>query len=717
MAVDLSRPEYYINRELSWLDFNRRVLEEAHDERNPLLERVKFLGIVANNLDEFFEVRVAGLIQVMESGGATSAADRLTPDEQLDAIARVTHELVDGQYRCWNEILLPALARERIHLQEVSDLQGEQLAFVRRYWHGELEPILTPIVIDPAHPFPRVLNKALCIGVLLQQDGRTAVGVVTVPRVLPRILRLPDTDDGVHMVTLAGIVAHHLNELFEGYEVTGQGAFRVTRNSEMYVNEEEADNLLEEIAESLENRRKGDVVRLEIEDRAPPRLVRFLSTQFEVDEERVFRAHGPVNLNRIMAISSLAHRPELSYQPFTPKELALPTEPDRFFEALRERDVLLHHPYESFNTVIDFIRMAARDPRVLAIKQTLYRTGEDSAVVEALIEAADQGKEVTVLVELKARFDEASNIEWAKQLEESGVHVIYGLLGMKTHCKLSMLVRRDADQLRRYVHLGTGNYNHQTARFYTDIGMLTAREEMTREVAEVFNLLTARSAETFRTLMVAPTTLMTGFLQRIDREIANAREGRPAAIVAKMNGLMDPKIIRALYRASMAGVEIDLIVRGICCLRPGMLGISERIRVTSIIGRYLEHSRVFYFANGGDPEIWCGSADWMNRNLRNRVEVAFPILDPEIKERVHHFLQLCLADRYKARMCQSDGTYVRLEATEGEPVIIMQKALMEIAQGKSVDVDLPPLIGWRNDSEAECATQSSPSQTTGARRA
>ena len=695
MSVDLSRPEYYINRELSWLDFSRRVLEEARDRDNPLLERVRFLGIVASILDEFFEVRVAGLLQVSESGVASTGADRLTPDEQLVAIARTTHDLVDAQYRCWNEELLPALAAERIHLLEVDDLQGEHLAFIRRYWRGELEPILTPMVIDPAHPFPRVLNKALCIGVLLQQDGHTVLGVVTVPRVLPRILCLPDAEDGsVRMVTLSGIVAQFLSELFEGYEVTGHAAFRVTRNSELYVNEEEADNLLEEIAESLENRRKGDVVRLEIEDRAPPRLVRFLTTQFEVDEDRLYRADGPVNLNRISTIYDLVQRPELKDRPFSPAEVNLPSEPDAFFESLREGDVMLHHPYESFSTVIDFIRMAVLDPRVLAIKQTLYRTGEDSQVVEALIDAADQGKEVTVLVELKARFDEASNIEWAKQLEESGVHVVYGLVGMKTHCKLSMLVRRDEDRLRRYVHLGTGNYNHQTARFYTDIGVLTSRDDMTREVAEVFNLLTARSAETFGTLLVAPTTLMSGMLQRIDGEIEHARAGRPAAIVAKMNGLVDPKIIRALYRASMAGVEIDLIVRGICSLRPGLLGISERIRVTSIIGCYLEHSRVFYFANGGDPEIWCSSADWMNRNLRNRVEVAFPVQDDRIKARIHHFLQLCLADRVKARICQSDGSYVRLEPSGGEPAISLQNVLMEIAMGNPPELQLAPLPGW-----------------------
>ena len=695
MTTDLSRPEYYINRELSWLDFNRRVLEEAQDDRNALLERVKFLGIVANNLDEFFEVRVAGLLQVQESGGGPTGPDGMTPAEQLQAIARTAHSQVDAQYACWNDDLLPALAVEKIHLWDVEQLQGEHLAYIHSYWRGELEPILTPIVIDPAHPFPRVLNKALCIGVLLEHEGQTAVGVVTVPRVLPRILPLPDLDEGsFHMVTLAGIVEHQISELFEGYTVTGHGAFRVTRNGELYVNEEEADNLLEEIEESLEKRRKGDVVRLEIDRRAPERLVNFLCRQFEIVADQVYYAHGPVNLNRIFTVYSLVERPDLKERPYTATEVQLPEDSDTFFETLRQRDILLHHPYESFSTVTDFIDRAASDPNVLAIKQTLYRTGEDSRVVRALIEASEGGKEVTALIELKARFDEASNIEWAKQLEESGVHVVYGLIGMKTHCKLSMLVRRDEDRLRRYVHLGTGNYNHTTARLYTDIGLLTSREEITHEVAEVFNMLTARSGETFRQLLVAPTTLMDGMLERIERETEFARAGQPAAIVAKMNGLTDPKIIKALYHASMAGVEIDLIVRGVCRLRPGMLGISERIRVTSIIGRFLEHSRLYYFANGGSPELWAGSADWMTRNLRNRVEVVFPIEDPDLQERLVQFLQLTLADRVKARACQADGRYLRMEAQEGEAAFAMQDMLMSITHGSRPPADLPQLTGW-----------------------
>ena len=687
VATDLQRPEYYINRELSWLDFNRRVFEEARDRRNPLLERVRFLGIVADILDEFFEVRVAGLLQLRDSGAAVSGADGLHPDEQLQAISAKAHKLVRSHYACWNEELLPALSNEGIHLREVHDFTGEQRAFIQRYWKEELEPILTPIAIDPAHPFPRVLNKALCHGVMLESNGTTAIGVVTVPRVLPRILRLPDTDrDSVHLVTLAGIVAYHLSELFEGYEMTGWAAFRVTRNSELYVNEEEADNLLEEIAESLENRRKGDPVRLEIEAGAPERLVTFLRRQFGLDEDQVYFADGPVNLNRVVTIYDVVNRPDLKFTPYTPVELNLPRDPDQFFETLRSRDILLHHPYDSFNTVIDFIGMAASDPRVLAIKQTLYRTGEDSQVVQALIDAAELGKEVTALIELKARFDENSNIEWAKRLEECGVHVVYGLLGMKTHCKLSMIVRRDEDRLRRYAHMGTGNYNHQTARFYTDLGLLTAREDLNSEVAEVFNLLTARSTEKFQKLLVAPTTLLSGMVERIRREATLAGEGKPARIIAKMNGLVDPEIIRELYAASIAGVEIDLVVRGICCLRPGMLGISEHIRVYSIIGRYLEHTRVFYFHNGGDAEIWAGSADWMNRNLRGRVEVVFPVEAPELKDRLYKELQLCLSDRVKARLLQSDGSYLRLEPLPGEPSLSFQDTLMEVARGGVLEI-------------------------------
>ena len=687
MAPDLKRPEYFINRELSWLEFNRRVLEEAQDERNPLLERVKFLGIVASILDEFFEVRVAGLIHVRDTHTRPTGPDGMTPAEQLEAISRRTHELVAEHYRCWNQQLLPALAAEGIHLWEAGQLEGEHPGFIERYWQEELEPILTPIVLDPAHPFPRVLNKALCIAVQLESNGDTRVGVVTVPRVLPRILRLPDTGDGkVHLVALAGIVAHQLGDLFEGYGVTGSASFRVTRNSELFVNEEEADNLLEEISESLENRRKGDPVRLEVEAGAPERLARFLVRQFGLSDADVYFADGPVNLNRIMTIYSAVERPELKFTPFTPVDVGMPREPEPFFQALRESDVLLHHPSDSFGTVVDFIRMAVHDPRVLAIKQTLYRTGEDSQIVEALIDASERSKEVTVLVELKARFDEPSNIEWAKQLEESGVHVVYGLLGMKTHCKLSMVVRRDEDRLRRYAHLGTGNYHEGTSRLYTDYGLLTAREALTAEVAEVFNLLTARSEERFRKLLVAPATLMKGMINRIDREIEHVRAGRPGRIIAKMNGLVDPKIIRPLYRASMAGVEIDLIVRGICCLRPGLLGISERIRVHSIIGRYLEHSRVFYFHNGGEDEVWAGSADWMNRNLRRRVEVVFPVEDPRLKDRLYGELQMCLGDRVKGRQLQSDGSYVRLEPEVGDTPMSFQDIMMALAQGKDVGV-------------------------------
>jgi polyphosphate kinase len=681
--IDLDNPELYINRELSWLDFNFRVLEEAQDERNPLLERVKFLAIVASNLDEFFEVRVAGVLQLHESGADPTRPDRMTPEQQLVEISNKAQRMVAEQYRCWNESLLPALADEGIRFWEARHLQGEHLEFVQRYWREELEPILTPIVVDPAHPFPSVINKALSIGSLLYANGHTLMGVVTVPRVLPRILRLPDRDGRQHFVTLAGVMDLQISELFRGYEVIASSPFRVTRNSELYLDEEEADNLLEEIAEQVKNQRQADAVRLEISTMASADLVHRLQTQFEIDDALTYRTDGPVNLHRLITLYDLVQRYDLKYRSFTPVVHDMPNEPDSFFESIRKKDILLHHPYESFSTVIDFIRMAASDPQVLAIKQTLYRTGDDSAVAQALIGAAERGKEVTVLVELKARGDEAANIEWARRLEDSGVHVVYGVMGLKTHCKLSMLVRRDRDRLRRYAHLGTGNYNHITARFYTDLGLITAREDITAEVAEVFNLLTTHNREThFNKLLVAPSGLMEGLLERIDREIEHARAGRPAAVIAKMNGLMDQAIIQALYRASQAGVQVDLIVRGICCLRTGIEGVSEHIRVYSVIGRFLEHSRVFYFANGGREEVWLGSADWMNRNLRGRVEVVFPVEDEEHKRRIYHdLIELALNDRSKGRLMQPDGTYLRRTPTESDPILGMQEQLMDMVIG------------------------------------
>jgi polyphosphate kinase len=682
--IELNNPELYINRELSWLDFNFRVLEEAQDPRNPLLERVKFLAIVANNLDEFFEVRVAGVLQLHESGADPTRPDRLTPAQQLEHISEKSQQMVALQYRCWNEELLPALADEGIRFWEARHLQGAHLEFVQRYWREELEPILTPIVVDPAHPFPTVLNKALCIGALLRSEGQPLVGVATVPRVLPRLLRLPDRDGRQHFVTLAGIMDLQVSELFRGYEVEASSPFRVTRNTELYLNEEEADNLLEEIAEQVRNQRQAGAVRLEIASSAPEGLVRRLQRQFDLGNSQTYRTNGPVNLNRMMTLYDLVQRHDLKFSPFTPVTCELPTDPEHFFETIRDKDVLLHHPYESFATVIDFIRMAANDPQVLAIKQTLYRTGDDSQVAQALIQAAERNKEVTVLVELKARGDEVANIEWAKRFEDSGVQVVYGVMGLKTHCKLSMIVRRDSDHLRRYVHMGTGNYNHITARFYTDLGLITAREDITAEVAEVFNLLTTHNRKTdFKKLLVAPAGLIKGMLDRINREIEHARAGRPAAIIAKMNGLMDQAIMTELYRASQAGVEIDLIVRGICCLRAGIPGVSENIRVYSLIGRFLEHSRVFYFANGGQEEVWLGSADWMNRNLRGRVEVVFPIEDEDHKRRIYHdLIELALADRSKARQMQADGTYIRRHPIADELAPGMQEQLMGMANGK-----------------------------------
>ena len=658
---DLNSPQLYINRELSWLDFNFRVLEEAQDDTNPLLERVKFLAIVANNLDEFFEIRVAGLLQLLKSGANPSRPDGLSPLEQLKKIEVKTRKMVSDQYRCWNEELLPALADEGIYIWESQKLTKSHVDYVTSYWEEQLEPVLTPIVVDPAHPFPSVINKALCIGTLLKSKDTVLMGVSTVPRVLPRLVRLPDIGGEQHFVSLAGIMDLMVDKLFRGYETIASAPFRVTRNSDLYLNEEDADNLLEEIAEQVRSQHLADAVRLEISADAPKPLIDRLQQQFSVGDELTFPTNGPVNLYRFVSLYDLVGRRELKYKPFTPSVTKVTPNPTRFFESIRNKDILLHHPYDSFSPVIEFIKMAANDDDVLVLKQTLYRTGDDSEVAQALIDAAERGKEVTALVELKARGDEAANIEWARRFEDSGVNVIYGIMGLKTHCKLSLLVRRESNKLQRYAHLGTGNYNQTTAKFYTDLGLITSRANITTEVADVFNVLTTHSRETsFKDLLVAPTGLIKGMIYRIEREIEHATAGRPAAIVAKMNGLTDHEIMHTLYRASQAGVEIDLIVRGVCCLRAGLPGISENIRVYSIIDRFLEHSRLYYFANGGQEEVWLGSADWMNRNLRKRVEVVFPVTDDTHKKRIYdEIVGLTLSKSNKIREMQPDGNYLR----------------------------------------------------------
>ena len=692
----------FINREESWLKFNWRVLEEAQDLRNPLLERVKFLAITASNLDEFFEVRVGGLLQQLEDGHNKTTLDGLTMAEERDLLNLQTHEFVDQQYACWNERLRPELAEQGIRVLGIGELDDEALAFVDDYCDRELDPLLTPVTVDPAHPFPRVINKALCVGLLLRRRRRSSLtytGVVTVPRALPRLVRLP-SQGTIDFIFLADLVVHHAAKMYHGYDIVSSAAFRVTRNSNLYLQEEESRNLLESVRAELHNRRKGDAVRMEIESQADPEIIERLRTVFELDPWQVFPVNGPVNLSRLFNVYDQADRTELKFRAFAPRELRLTAKSHDLFEELRRHDVLLHHPYDSYDAVVSFIQSAVEDERVLSIKQTLYRTSEHSLIVPSLIAAAAH-KEVTAVVELKARFDEASNIRWARDLEDAGVQVFHGLVGLKTHCKLSLLVRHDADGVtRQYAHLGTGNYNTTTARIYTDLSLLTADPEITRAVHDVFSFLTAYAEHpSYGPLLVSPLDLAEKCLRLIEREAEHARLGRPARIIAKVNSLLDRDIIQALYRASQAGVEIDLLVRGICALRPGVRGVSDRIRVRSIVGRFLEHSRILYFENGDEPEVYLGSADWMPRNLHERVEVLFPLKNPLLRDRVvHEILAAYLADNVKARFLQKDGRYLRpwqsprgrsKRPPRGAAAFNAQEFLLGLAEGKETPDSIP----------------------------
>lgn len=662
--VSLDDHRLYLNRHLAWLGFNRRVLEEALDTNNPLLERVKFLAITASNLDEFVEVRVASLLQQVEHGSQESGPDGLTPVAQVQQLSREIQSFVADQYNCWNQKLIPALRKENIRILQVAGLDRSQRDAVDLFYTRQVDPLLSPVTIDPAHPFPHVLNKALCVAFLLRRKKRPPmpyVGVVTVPRKLPRLVRIPGSGKTIDYVFLHDLIAHHAGNLYRGYEVLSVGAFRVTRNSNLYLHEEESRSLLESVDSQLHGRRKGDVVRLEVDADASAEIVEPLRMRFGLQEWQVFRTPGPVNLSRLFFLAEQTPRPDLKFQSFVPSNLELSPKSRNLFQELRSRDVLLHHPYDSYQPVVSFIEAAAHDPQVLSIRQTLYRTSEDSPIVRALMEAA-QGKEVTVVVELKARFDEASNIRWARSLEEAGVQVSHGLVGLKTHCKLALLVRQDSDgEIRQYAHLGTGNYNPNTARLYTDLSLLTSNPQITSAVHSVFNYLTARSeGGSYRPLFLAPVDLADKCIELIDQETAHARRGAPARIIAKVNALLDQKIIQALYRASRAGAEIDLIVRGGCALRPGIRGLSQKIRVRSIVGRFLEHSRIFYFENGGEPKVYLGSADWMPRNLYERVEVMFPLLDSALQRRVYEeVLSPYLQDTAKTRILDRHGVYAR----------------------------------------------------------
>jgi polyphosphate kinase len=699
MARTTQKQKLFNGRDHSWMQFNRRVLEEAEDPSNPLLERVKFLAITANNLDEYVEVRQAGLMQRIEDGYREPGYDGLRPDESLTALTAEIHDFVNAQYRCWNSHLVPELRKYGIRLLGWSELGNDARAFAQNYFQREVDPLLTPISIDPAHPFPRVLNKALCLALLLRAKRRSSgpqiLGVVTVPRALPRFVRLPASDGSFDYLLLQDLIAQNLAGMYRGYEVLSHSAFRVTRNSNLYFEEEEARSLLETIRVELHNRRKGDAVRLEIETGADPEIVERLRVNFELDEDQLFRSNGPVNLSRLMFFYGDVQRPDLRFPSFTPKPLHLSRKSTGIFDELRQRDILLHHPYDSYDPVVSFIQQGAQDPAVVTMKQTLYRTSHDSPMFQALTEAGAT-KEATVVVELMARFDEASNIAWSRSMEDAGVQVFHGVVGLKTHCKLALLVRRDEDGVtRRYCHLGTGNYNPVTARFYTDLSLLTSEPQIAERVHMVFNYLTAHAEiDDYRPLLVAPLTMAESFLRLIRREQEHAQAGRPAHIVAKMNALLEPSVIEALYAASQAGVEIDLIVRGLSILRPGVKGLSERIRVRSIVGRFLEHSRIFHFANGGDNEIYLGSADWMPRNLFERCEVVFPVRDPESMARIHNeILPAYLADTVKARLQQPDGSYLRASKIfKDAPLFSSQDFLMQLAEGKAEVDSIPPPI-------------------------
>jgi polyphosphate kinase len=667
----LADPSLYFNRELSQLDFNFRVLAQAQDPSMPLLERLRYLCISCTNLDEFFEIRAA-TVRHAQDFGTPLPADGLSPVTVLKRIHDRAAELVDAQYTCWNEVLRPAMSEQGIRLLQRDQWTREQVAWLRTYFRDEILPVLSPLGLDPAHPFPKILNKSLNIVVVV--EGRDAFGreghlaIVRAPRSLPRIIRLPDADgdgDQFHdFVFLSTVLSAFVDELFPGMKVKGAYQFRVTRNSELILDEDEVENLALALRDELVGRGYLRAMRLEIAQDCPDAIVGTLLRNFELPENAVYRINGPVNLSRVVQVYDLVARPDLKFPPFQPRQLR---DSESIFERVAGGDVLLHHPFDSFAPVLELIKQAAADPNVLAIKQTLYRTGKDSAIVEHLIQAARNGKDVTVVVELRARFDEEANLGLADRLQDAGVQVVYGVVGYKTHAKMLLVVRREGRKLRRYVHLGTGNYHSGTARAYTDIGLITADSEIGSDVHQIFQQLSGLApAIRLKRLLQSPFTLLPGVLERLGREAEHARAGRPSGIVAKMNALNEPHVVRALYAASQAGVPIELIVRGACTLRPGVVGVSDNIRVRSIVGRFLEHSRVYWFANGDQPELFCASADWLERNLLRRVETCFPILDTELARRVREqALDNYLADTFNAWELGPDGVYRKLAAEPG----------------------------------------------------
>ena len=687
-APVISPADRYINRELSLLEFNHRVLAQARDPSVPVLERLRFLCISCTNLDEFFEVRVAGLMQRVEIGARSDGPDQIAPERLLDEIRIRAMQLIRQQYELLNDVLLPALAEEQIHFIERGNWTDAQRAWLTDFYNREIVPVLTPLTLDPSRPFPRIMNKSL--NFILRLDGKDAFGrnrhraVVQAPRSLPRLIRLPDhlvETGSVSYVFLSSIIHANVHDLFRGMNVEGCYQFRVTRNSNLYVDDEEVQDLVRALQGQLEASRYGAAVRLEISDHCPADLGEFLLNHFHLDHADMYPVDGPVNLNRLGEVCNMSERPDLQYTPFTP---GVPNElkaGQDIFSVLKQRNVLLHHPYQSFTPVIEFVAAAAEDPGVLAIKQTLYRTGSNSPIVEQLINAARNGKEVTVVVELMARFDEAENISSATRLQEAGAHVVYGLVGFKTHAKMSMVVRREKNGIQRYVHLGTGNYHPGTTRLYTDYGYLSSNQNLGEDVHKVFMQLTSlTAAKNLVKMHTAPFDLFDTLIQKIDREIAHAMSGKEARIVAKLNALIEPQIIDKLYEASEAGVRIDLIVRGICSMRPGIPGLSENVHIRSIVGRFLEHSRVYYFRNDGKDEFYCSSADWMDRNFFRRTETCFPIKQKPLKARLWADLELFLADNTGAWTLNADGSYLRLTPGDDTPVSAQDTFLRQLAE-------------------------------------
>jgi polyphosphate kinase len=679
-------PHLYINRELGQLEFNRRVLAQAADRKTPLLERLKFLCIVSSNLDEFFEIRVAGIHAEIEAGSAAVGPDKMRPQQVFEQVSLEAHALVADQYRLLNAEVLPALEAEGIRFLRRGEFTPVQAAWIKDYFMREAMPVLTPIGLDPAHPFPRVLNKSLNFAVEL--EGKDAFGrnsgiaIVQAPRVLPRVIRLSEEVAGgpYDFVFLSSVMHAHMNELFAGMRVVDSYQFRVTRNSELFVDEEEVKDLRTALRGGLPQRHFGDEVRLEVADNCPQHITAFLLAQFGLSEQDLYRVEGPVNLVRLMSVPEGVDRPDLKYPVFTPGVPVMAGRGHDMFDAIRRGDILLHHPFQSFQPVVQFLQQAARDPNVVAIKQTVYRTGAESELMEILIAAAHNGKEVTAVVELLARFDEEANINWAQRLEETGAHVVYGVVRHKTHAKMLLVVRREDGVLRRYVHLSTGNYHARTTKLYTDFGLLTAHEEICADVNDVFMQLTGLAkAIRLKHLWESPFSLHRRVLRAIQDETAHAQAGRRARIIAKMNALLDAQVIAALYEASRAGVEIDLIVRGVCALRPGIPDCSHNIRVRSIVGRFLEHTRVFYFEDGGAEDVYLASADWMPRNFFRRVEVCFPVFEPRLKRRIiDEGLLPYLEDNTQAWLMQQDGTYM-LATAEADPVSAQNLLLERLA--------------------------------------